>query len=150
MPKQHLARAVDVAHLFAAQGAALNISLSAIGLLWHITDALGRSAAAAAAAAAAAPPPQGLAGGALGGAIGGLLSMLARRPSVEEAVAARSATAVAAAAADSAPVAVNAAEAATDPHLTLRSDLGEEESTELLLRVLTHLRQLSMDPRPEV
>jgi hypothetical protein len=53
-----------------------------------------------------------------------------------------STTAAAAAAAD--------ADAAADLPLAGRSDLSEGECTELLLRLFTHLRIISMDPRPEV
>jgi hypothetical protein len=160
MPKQHLERALEVVYLFAAQKCAINISLAAIGLLWNSTDLLGRSrtAAAAAAAAAAAVAAQPTTPTSLGGALGGLFSMIARRPSVENAAAAEAAAAAAGgdgsnhSTGDAAAAAGAAGGAAgyQDPHVAGRSDLSEAECMELLLRLFTHFRKISVDPRPEV
>ncbi len=92
-------RSLEVLLLFASQKALINVSLTAIGILWHVTDTLGRS-----------------------------------RPSAIEAAAA------AAAAGD---------EAAPTADHTCRRDMTDAEVTAQLLRVFTHLRQLSTDPRPE-
>lgn len=206
MPKIYIPKALEVVQLFAAQKAAINISLSAVGLLWNATDLLGRSraaagaaaaaaatAAAAAAAAAEAPEqqqPLQHSGSSVSSALGGIFSVLSlsRRPTVEDpAIKAAAATTggspakqgTAAAAAGSpsssattaragsplggkssggpdadartdSPAAAAAAGAAADPHLAGRSDLTEDECTELLIRVFEHLRAIGMDPRPEV
>eukprot|EP00878_Enallax_costatus_P026153 GHUV01028037.1.p1 GENE.GHUV01028037.1~~GHUV01028037.1.p1 ORF type:complete len:438 (+),score=131.56 GHUV01028037.1:185-1315(+) len=177
MPKQHLERALEAVHLFAAQKSAINISLSAIGLLWNATDLLGRSrAAAAAAAASAAANTQPLTPSGLQGALSTVFSMLTRKSStLDEATPAavastagaskpgpNSSTASTATAAGTGPFAVQRsvsrstgggstdADGYQDAHLAARSDLSEDECTELLLRLFTHLRKISMDPRPEV
>jgi hypothetical protein len=162
MPKQHLERALEVVYLFAAQKCAINISLAAIGLLWNSTDLLGRSraAAAAATAAAAAAAAQPTTPTSLGGALGGLFSIIARRPSVENAAAAEAAAAAAAAAgADgsnhstgdtAAAASAGGAAGYQDPHIAGRSDLSEAVCMDLLLRLFTHFRKISVDPRPEV
>lgn len=174
MPKQHLDRGLEVVYLFAAQRSAINISLSAIGLLWNATDLLGRSravAAAAAASATAATLPSTPSG--LQGALSTVFSILVRKSSNDESAAV---AAVAAANASSAnnkltTAGSGAGSAAAggdvtaagksvggagdgdgyqDAHLAGRNDLSEGECTELLLRLFTHLRKISMDPRPEV
>lgn len=201
MPKVYIPKALEVVQLFAAQKSAINISLSAVGLLWNATDLLGRSRTAAIAAAAAAaasatsaaePPAQPLqqTGSGVSSALGGIFSVLSlsRRQTVEEgapkgapggspARQGSAATAVPAAAAgggsiissgsvrgsspvggkssggagaDAAEGAESASGAAADPHLAGRSDLTEDECTELLIRVFEHLRAIGMDPRPEV
>lgn len=175
MPKQHLERALEVAHLFAAQKSAINISLSAIGLLWNATDLLGRSRAAAAAAAASTAtntPPMTPSG--LQGALSTVFSMLTRKSStLDEATSAVLASAVAASKPGSTSSSARAttvagvpdvvrsvsrsaggtstdADGYQDPHLAGRSDLSEDECTELLLKLFKHLRKISMDLRPEV
>jgi hypothetical protein len=195
MPKMYIAKALEVVQLFAAQKSAINISLSAVGLLWNATDLLGRSRAAAIAAAAAAvtvpvadAPAQPLQHSSSGvsSALGGIFSVLSlsRRPTVDDAAKAApaaaggpparpiSATSPPPASSSSSNIAragspsgVNssvvagpqgdggaepASAAAADPHLAGRSDLSEDECTELLIRVFEHLRSIGMDPRPEV
>lgn len=204
MPKVYMPKALEVVQLFAAQKAAINISLSAVGLLWNATDLLGRSraaaaastaaaaaatAAAATAAAAAEATPQQLqhsSSGGVTGALGGLFSVLSlsRRPTYSDDALAKSVAAAnagppvnadvlqavvvnggmarsasplsissgpAAADADgtSGPAAADAA-AYPDPHIAGRSDLSEEECTELLIKIFEHLRFISVDVRPEV
>jgi hypothetical protein len=200
MPKIYMPKALEVVQLFAAQRAAINISLSAVGLLWNATDLIGRSRAAAAAATAAAataaanaaaaaaavePQPIQSSSSGVGSTLGGIFSVLSlsRRPTVDEAVAKTAAVAAATAGsvgssspakqdasaaagsgaaaragsplgtqgAGSAAADVNGAGAGgADPHLAGRSDLLEEECTELLIRVFEHLRVISVDKRPEV
>lgn len=200
MPKIYVPKALEVVQLFAAQKSAINISLSAVGLLWNATDLLGRSRAAAGAAAAAAataaaaaaaaeaPEQQPLqhSGSSVSSALGGIFSVLSlsRRPTVEDpaikaaAVAGGSPAKQGAAAAAGSPNSsattaragsplggkssgapdadartdspATAAAGAADPHLAGRSDLTEDECTELLIRVFEHLRAIGMDPRPEV
>lgn len=162
MPKVHLDRALEVLYLYCAQKSVMNISLSAIGLLWNATDLLGRSRAAAAAAeaaaaaAAAAETPTAQSVNKAGGVIGGLLSALSmsRRTLSEEAaavIAAEKAAAVAVARSNSGSGLKGGEEgSSSDPHVAGRSDLSEAECVELLLKLFTHLRKISMDPRPEV
>jgi hypothetical protein len=162
MPKVHLDRALEVFYLYSAQKSVINISLSAIGLLWNATDLLGRSraaaaaaAAATAAAAAAAAAPQ--AANKAGGVIGGLLSALSmsRMTLSEEAAAVlaaeKEAAAVVVARSNSSSSGLRLGEeGASDPHVAGRNDLSEAECVELLLKLFTHLRKISMDARPEV
>lgn len=162
MPKVHLDRALEVFYLYSAQKSVINISLSAIGLLWNATDLLGRSraaaAAAAATAAAAAAAAATQAANKAGGVIGGLLSALSmsRVTLSEEAAAVLAAEKEAAAAAvvarsnSSSSSFRRGEEGASDPHVAGRSDLSEAECVELLLKLFTHLRKISMDTRPEV
>jgi hypothetical protein len=102
MPSVYMTKALDVVLLFVQQQEAINISLSAVGLLWNATDLLGRSRVAAAAAAAAAasaataaaaaaePPgqqqPLQHSGSGVSSTLGGLFSVLSlsRRPTVDE------------------------------------------------------------------
>lgn len=199
MPKIYIPKALEVVQLFAAQKSAINISLSAVGLLWNATDLLGRSRAAAGAAAAAAataaaaaaaeaPEQQPLqhSGSSVSSALGGIFSVLSlsRRPTVEDPAIkaaaaaggspAKQGTAAAAGSPNSSATTARAgsplggkssggpdadartdspagaAAGAADPHLAGRSDLTEDECTELLIRVFEHLRAIGMDPRPEV
>jgi hypothetical protein len=203
MPKIYIPKALEVVQLFTAQKSAINISLSAVGLLWNATDLLGRSRAAAGAAAAAAaataaaaaeaPEQQPLqhSGSSVSSALGGIFSVLSlsRRPTVEDPAnkgaaaaggsspAKQGTTAAAAGSPNSSATTATARAgsplggkssggpdadaravdspataggAAADPHLAGRSDLTEDECTELLIRVFEHLRAIGMDPRPEV
>eukprot|EP00879_Flechtneria_rotunda_P006735 GHRR01007076.1.p1 GENE.GHRR01007076.1~~GHRR01007076.1.p1 ORF type:complete len:1255 (+),score=514.44 GHRR01007076.1:492-4256(+) len=174
MPKQHLGQVLDIVCEYAAQQVVINISLSAIGLLWNATDLLGRTRAAAAQAAAAAQssqPTTPSAASMMGGALSGLLSAfsLSRRPSVDGAVAAAAAVSASTAsiqALASSPSladddkrvqqmgvigdAVATTGSHTDLHPNGRMDMSEAKCTALLQKLFAHLKALSSDARPEV
>jgi hypothetical protein len=161
MPKDHMRRALEVLYLFASQKALINVSLTSIGILWHVTDTLGRSRpsaieAAAQAAAAAAADGGGAVEDEAAAASGPPSARGLRGLGISGSFSAAGAPALAVpglaggpGGGGGGPGGGGGEDGGAADH-SCRRDLGEEEVTELLLRVFTHLRQLSTDARPEV
>jgi hypothetical protein len=152
MPKEHLNKTLEVLHLFASQRTVINISLAAIGSLWNVTDTISRSRPAPASIPAT---PSSARASAVGGLLSGITAAVASvagisaTSSIDEdggssSSSAGGASAAKAAAPSRAPTPPGGAAGAG------RHDLSDMECTELLLEVFQHLRQLSVDVRPEV
>ena len=173
MPREQLEKTLEVVHLFAAQRVIINISLTSIGLLWNITDALGRSRppSSSPAAAAGGSGPFSRAASSRTSVTGLLMGLantavvLTRRASGirEEDISAATAAAAGMAIAEEGPGTPAAGGEAglaggegsgIGRHAAGgeagRKDLTDAACTELLVKVFTHLRKLSMDSRPEV
>jgi hypothetical protein len=131
MPKEHMQRALEVLLLFAKQSALINVTLTAIGILWHVTDTLGRSRPSDAGDAARPLAPSASFGGGGGGG-GGPLGL--------------GVPGLSGAGADGG---AGRGDGGVADH-SCRHDMSDAEVTQQLLRVFTHLRQLSSDARPEV
>lgn len=152
MPKEHLERTLQLLHRFASQRTVINISLAAIGSLWNVTDTISRSRPAPASIPAT---PSSARAGTVGGLLSGITAAVASvagisaAPSIDEDGGSASSSAGGAVA----PKAAAPGRAPTPPAGAAgagRHDLSDEECTELLLEVFQHLRQLSVDVRPEV
>jgi len=148
-------RALEVLFLFASQKALINISLTAIGMLWHVTDTLGRSRPSV--IEVSLVTSSGGAEDAGGRALGASGSFSAGGSGGAAVAAAASATAALGLSVPGLPAGAAAGGAAgggadgrAAPDHSYRRDMGESEVTAQLLRVFTHLRQLSTDARPEV
>jgi hypothetical protein len=166
MPREQLEKTLEVVHLFAAQRVIINISLTSIGLLWNITDALGRSRPPSSSTAAAGGSGPFSRAASSRTSVTGLLMGLANTAVVltrrasgikEEEVsagvgAAEEGPATPAAAGEPGPGGGEGGSARLHAAggEAGRKDLSDAACTELLLKVFTHLRKLSMDARPEV
>lgn len=157
-------RALEVLLLFASQKALINVSLTAIGILWHVTDTLGRSRPAV------AEPIMAASGQLLGDDVaGGTVGTPRSRgvtPSSSFAAGGGGGGGAAAAGAGASGLGLGVPGLAGGGGATggggdgpggggvvdhsCRHDMTDAEVTAQLLRVFTHLRQLSTDARPEV